>query len=222
MRQLSFGLLLAAGVAAASTASAQSAPEQRSVVTGRPAVFTVQPYVGYMNFGALNEYQGDVRESFDNRAIYGAQASLALTENFSVIGNFGYAKTRPVLKNVSEATQLPRSGSDVGIWLYDANAEYRLPLGIANGAIRPFVQGGAGAVRYSTEADDIRSSSETSVALNAGVGVDVRLGTVGLRLMAKDYLTSLDWARADDVTFRNRESRRANNIALTAGLTIGF
>jgi hypothetical protein len=85
-----------------------------------------------------------------------------------------------------------------------------------------FVQAGAGQLRTSTDASNISSRARTSTALNAGAGVDVSLGTVGLRVMAKDYLTSLDWDQASDVTLRNRASRRANNLALTAGLKVGF
>ena len=84
MRKLIAGFALA--TAAAATLQAQ---EQTSVVTGRPAVFRVQPYVGVMKFGALNEYEGGVRESFDTRAVYGGQASLSVTRNLSVVGNFG-------------------------------------------------------------------------------------------------------------------------------------
>jgi hypothetical protein len=211
------------GFALATTAAATlQAQEQTSVVTGRPAAFRVQPYVGVMKFGALNEYENGVRESFDTRAVYGGQASLSLTQNLSVVGNFGYSRTRPVLKNYAASAQVPTSPSDVGVWLYDANAEYRVPVTVARGAVKPFVQAGAGQVRYSTEATDIRSRSNTSTALNAGAGVDIGLGPVGVRVMAKDYLTSLDWDRVDDVTLRNRASRRANNLAFTAGLTVGF
>ena len=60
--------------------------------------------------------------------------------------------------------------------------------------------------------DDVPSFNET----------EFRIGPVGVRVMAKDYLTSLDWDRVDDVTLRNRASRRANNLAFTAGLTVGF
>ena len=218
MRKLFAGIVLATAAAAA-TAQAQ---EQLSVVTGNPAAFRVQPYVGVVKFGALNEYDNGVRESFDTRPVYGAQASLSLTRNLSVVGNFGYSKTRPVLKNYAASAQTPTTGADVGIWLYDANAEYRLPVTVARGMVTPFVQAGAGQIRYSTDATNITSQSRTSTALNAGAGVDVGLGPVGLRVMAKDYLTSLDWERAEDVTLRNRASRRANNIALTAGLTVGF
>ena len=220
MRKYLVGIALASS---ATVVGAQQQPQEpRSIVTGHAAAFHVTPYVGYMRFGALNEYDGGVRESFDNRPVYGAQASLAVTRNLSVVGNFGYAQTRPVFKNAASSAQVPTSPADVGVWLYDANAEYRLPVAALSGAVRPFVQAGAGQIRYSTEADDISSRSRTSTALNAGLGVDVQMGSVGLRLMAKDYLTSLQWERAEDVSLRGRESQRANNIALTAGLRVGF
>ena len=218
MRKLIAGFALAT-TAAAATSQAQ---EQPSVVTGHPAAVRVQPYVGVVKFGALNEYEGGIRESFDTRAVYGAQAGLSLTKNLSVVGNVGYSKTRPVLKNYAASSQTSLTSSDVGVWLYDANAEYRVPVTVARGMVTPFVQAGAGQIRYSTDATNIRSQSRTSTALNAGAGVDVGLGPVGVRVMAKDYLTSLDWEHTSDVTLRNRASRRANNSALPAGLTVGF
>src|SRR6478672_2860133 len=122
--------LVVVGFALATAAAGRSAAaqEQSSVVTGHPAVFRVQPYVGVMKFGALNEYDNGARDSFDTRAVYGAQAGLSLTRNLSVVGNFGYSRTRPVVKNYAASAQLPTSGSDVGVWLYDANAEYRVPV----------------------------------------------------------------------------------------------
>jgi hypothetical protein len=221
MRTLFIGIALVT-TAAAATAGAQ---EQTSIVTGHAPAIEVTPYAGYINFGSLNDYAGGVRQSFDNRAVLGAQAGLALTRNLSVVGNFAHAQTRPVYKNLPGSAQAQIGASDVGLWLYDANLEYRstrsLPLGTAS--LRPFVQAGAGAVRYTTDDASISSQGKNYVTLNGGVGADLQVrGPIGLRVMAKDYVTSLDWDRANDVTLRDPESRRAHNLAFTAGVKIGF
>jgi hypothetical protein len=46
---------------------------------------------------------------------------------------------------------------------------------------------------------------------------------IGARIMIKDYITSLAWTDADNVTFTdNVDSNVAHNIALTFGLNFGF
>ena len=68
------------------------------VLVGSVPAFQVTvagPTFGVVKFGALN----------DSRAVYGAQAGLSLTKNLSVVGNVGYSKTRPVLKNYAASSQ---------------------------------------------------------------------------------------------------------------------
>lgn len=207
-------LLVGAALATAAVTATAGAQEQTSIVTGHPAAFTVTPYAGYMNFGSVDA--AGVRQSYDNRALVGAQAGLALSQSLSIVGNLAYARTQPTLTSAVSGARLA-TGGDVNQLLYDANLEYKLPL--STGVIRPFVQGGAGAVRYSAGAG---SNSTNRVALNAGVGADVSLGVVGLRVMAKDYVTSPNWNGAGDVTFRGTGASRSNNLALTAGLKVGF
>ena len=117
---------------------------------------------------------------------------------------------------------------DLGIFFYDASLQFRLPFlaGRAGSMVAPFAQVGAGAIKVTPDFDDFRGSGSTTAAFNAGLGVDFQLNqVVGLRLMAKDYITSLDWDEFDDVDNEiraNRKNNVANNIALTAGLNIGF
>jgi hypothetical protein len=192
---------------------------QRSVQSSKPSVFHVAPYVGYMNFGDYREARNGNELSNENAAVYGAQAQLDLSRYISLVGNFGYASTRWTLEGAG-AGGGDLNLRDVGVWLYDGNLQARIPLpyGVATG-ISPFVQVGAGAVRYTRDQNDIGSPSSNNVAFNGGVGVDWQLGRVGLRLMAKDYVTSLDWSDADNISIRDE---RAHNWAFTAGLKFGF
>ena len=187
--------------------------------SSKPAVFTISPYVGYMNFGDYFETSNNIEFSNENGALYGAQAQLDLGRFFSLYGNFGYTSSKFTFENYYGAGQALNL-NDVGVWLYDGGIQLRMPVSRdASSGISPFVQAGGGAVRYSSESDDIRSSSSTNAAFNFGGGIDWQVGKLGIRLMAKDYVTSLDWTDFDNVEL---EDRKAHNWGLTAGFKIGF
>lgn len=187
--------------------------------SSKPAVFTISPYVGYMNFGDYFETSNNIEFSNENGALYGAQAQLDMGRFFSLYGNFGYTSTKFRFENYFGSGQALNL-NDVGVWLYDGGVQLRMP--IAQGASRgisPFVQAGGGAVRYSSDSDDIQSSSSTNAAFNFGGGIDWQVGKLGIRLMAKDYVTSLDWTEFDNVEL---DDRKAHNWGFTAGFKIGF
>src|SRR5829696_4515691 len=180
MKRLVVGVL-ALGAAAAPLAA------QQSTFSNKPAVFTIAPYVGYMNFGDYFETTNGVEFSNENGALYGAQAQLDLGRYFSILGNFGYTSSKFTFENYF-GTGSDLNVSDVGVWLYDGGVQLRLPLSPdAASGISPFVQAGAGAIRFSSDNDDIASSSTTNAAFNFGGGVDWQIGKLGIRLMAKDY-----------------------------------
>jgi hypothetical protein len=204
---------------AAVAAAAAPLAAQQSTLSSKPSVFHVAPYVGYENFGDYRESRNGTELSNENATLFGAQAQLDLSRHFSLVGNFGYASTKWTLEGAGVGDS-DLNLRDVGVWLYDANLQARVPLpyGVATG-ISPFVQVGAGAVRYTNDQNDISSPSSNNVAVNGGVGVDWQLGRVGLRLMAKDYVTSLDWTDAENISIRDK---RAHNWAFSAGLKFGF
>ena len=216
--------LVAAAMVAPAAASAQGMPGEP--VTAGHGSFYLQPYVGYMVFGELADFGNDIDLSNENAPFYGAQAGYSFSPNVSVLGNFGYSKSKSVLKFDNAPDQ--NLTGDLGVFFYDASLQFRLPF-LANSrgsAIAPFAQVGAGAIKVTPDYDDFRGSGRTSAAFNVGAGVDfqIRRG-IGLRLMAKDYITSLEWDEFDDVDNEiraNRKNNVANNIALTAGLNIGF
>lgn len=221
--------MIAAAVAAPAAAHAQVTTPGDTIggmaVTKGHGSFYVQPYVGYMFFGEFAKLSPTASQSYDNAALFGVQAGYSFSPNWSVLGNFGYSKTKGELK-LEDNPNAATSG-DLGITVYDVNLQGRLPfiVGGTNSTISPFAQVGVGAFKISPDFEDV-SKGPTNVAFNFGGGVDFQLTPVlGLRVMAKDYVTSLDWKELDDVDneFRaNKKNNVAHNVGLSAGLNIGF
>lgn len=204
VRLLSASLVLIPGVAGA---------QQRAA----PTVARITPYVGYLTFGDLAT--GPIGTSISNQsaAVYGVQAGLNLTRNIALVGHIGYADS-----NIEVG--LPLIGgfniADSKVLLYDGGVQLRLP-GLLAGreAVVPYVEGGVGAIRYEVRAAGLTTES-TNVAANVGGGVDLQFGrTLGVRLMAKDYIGRFDFR---DISGFNVEGRRAHNVAFGIGLNLGF
>lgn len=204
VRLLSASLVLIPGVAGA---------QQRAV----PTVARITPYVGYLTFGDLAT--GPIGTSISNQstAVYGVQAGLNLTRNIALVGHIGYADS-----NIEVG--LPLIGgfniADSKVLLYDGGLQLRLPGLLAGSeAVVPYVEGGVGAIRYEVRAAGLTTES-TNVAANVGGGVDLQFGrTLGVRLMAKDYIGKFDFR---DISGFSIEGRRAHNVAFGIGLNLGF
>lgn len=188
----------------------------------RPAI-SITPYGGYMWFGELAEIPGGQGLTNDDNWLVGAQVGLRLGAGLSLFGNVAHTRTDFRYEDV-EGDVVDLVSGELGYWLYDAGLELRFGQG---SGLSPFLQAGGGAVRYTAERDDFESQGKTDLQFNFGGGVDLGSGPVGLRIMVKDYLTSLDWT--DFEAFRQQvedddvdRSRVANNIAVTVGLRIGF
>jgi Outer membrane protein beta-barrel domain len=179
----------------------------------------LMPYVGYMMFGDNFRPGAGVRFASDNAVITGAELGLNLGKSFSIVGNVGY--TKPTW-NIGSAT-VPTTSVNASMWLFDGALRLRFPIGEdGNVGARfvPFLQVGAGAIRYSLDDNPFDADGTTNLAFNAGAGADFRLSrSFGLRLMAKDYITSLNWSSASNVDLNDR---RSNNVALNFGLVLGF
>src|SRR5688572_31922823 len=121
MRRLIVGTLVAAAFAAPLAA-------QQATFSSKPAVFTIAPYVGYMNFGDYFETSNNVEFSNENGALYGAQAQLDMGRYLSLYGNFGYTSSKFTFENYFGAGQALNL-DDVGVWLYDGGVQLRMPLG---------------------------------------------------------------------------------------------
>jgi hypothetical protein len=205
--------VLAAAFAAFSATAAEAQYD-------RPTVgFEVTPYAGFMHFGDLFEFSDGRDLSMKDAALLGAQAGIHLGSSWAVLGNFGWASSQFTNDFPSSPTQTV--SPDVNVFLYDGSLQYRIPM---YGAVRPFIQGGVGGIRYRFDDDLNGDRGSSDVAFNAGVGADVQLGrTLGLRLMAKDYITSLSWDDLDAVDFDDGiKGNTAHNLGFSVGLKLGW
>jgi hypothetical protein len=149
--------------------------------------------------------------------MYGAQLGVNLTPNVSLIGNV--ARASGDLK-----VGVPfLGGFSVGqssAWMYDGGLQLSTSLGERSRLpITPFVQVGAGAIRYEVGSSLLKTNA-TNFAANAGLGADIGLGSgVSLRVLAKDYIGKFDVQQA---TSLDVQSQTSHNIGLTGGLKVEF
>lgn len=222
MRKFLVGTALVAAIAA------PAAAQESVAMPGKPSVFSITPYVGYMFFGDYFETRDGLEYTQDNNGIFGAEATIDLGRAVSLVGNFGYAKSRFEFERGGTAPIEVPASNEVGTWFYDGALRLKLPMTMGMSSFAPYVQGGVGAVRYTFDTDDFNDSeSTTNVAYNVGVGALFKFAGVGLRGEVKDYITSLDWKRPSDINDpqdfdRIDGGRVAHNWAVSLGLTIAF
>ena len=195
-------------------------------VTSGHGSFYVGPYAGYMRFGKLDDASNGGKVSMENGLFYGAQAGYSFSPNVSVVANLGYTRSKFIVRDAPGSTTPTNISSDLGTFLYDGNVQFRLPF-IANSmgtTVAPFAQLGAGQIKYSFN-DRLNAGvdqSDTKFTYNVGLGTDLQIRKlIGVRLMAKDYITSFDFDKYYDVA-SSTKSRVSNNLAVTAGLNFGF
>lgn len=181
------------------------------------ASLSISPYAGYMTFGQMLD--GPLSTSLKSSAapVYGLQLNLPLGSTLSIVGNLAY--TEPNLSvGIPIIGDMSFGKSDV--WIYDGGLQLSAPgYGTGDRGIFPFVQGGVGAMKYDVQVSGT-SRNATNTAWNAGVGVDIpMMQNFGLRLLAKDYIGKFDFTQA---TSLNVDAKTTHNIALTAGLRLGF
>lgn len=208
---------LVAGSIASAFALMPLAAPLAAQASGSGTVLHVSPYVGYMVFG--DYLKGPIGTSLSNAPgpVYGTQVGLSLAPNLSLVGNLGYSSSDikvgvPILGGVSVGHS--------SVLLYDADLEY--DLGTSKGgaaAFTPFIQAGAGAMRYNVDAS-IVSTNATNFAGNVGVGGDFTIGRgMALRVLAKDYIGKFNF---QDATGLGINGQTAHNLAFTAGLRFDF
>lgn len=206
VHRLTAAALVAASVSLAGDAGAQ-----------KPVVARVTPYAGYLMFGDYADGPIGTRISNQNAAVYGVQLGLDLTRNVALVGNLGYSDSNvrvglPIIGGINVA--------DSKVLLYDAGLQFRLPALSSLGAgITPFLEAGAGAMRYEVRAGPLTTNA-TNFAGNFGGGIDLQLNrNIALRGQVKDYVGKFDFREA--TTF-DINSRVAHNVAFSVGLNLGF
>ena len=216
-------LLVVLGMAAVLAGPAQAQQPGQPVTSGSGS-FYLSPYAGYIWYGDLFEFGEDIEFTNDDGFMWGAQAGFSFSPNFSLLANFAYNKSN---FEVEDPTGTPTSASgDIGVFMYDGNLQFRMPFltNTVGSWIAPLGQVGVGAIKYSADTDDFNSDGETNVAFNFGIGGDFQLGErLGMRVMLKDYITSLSWTDVGSVDFDDDvEDNVAHNWALSFGLNFGF
>ena len=220
-------------VVCAAQAAAAAAPlgAQESVVTRRPSVFHITPYIGYMAYGDHFEFTDGTEYTNDNAPIYGGQLGLDISRYTSIVANFGYSKTAFEFERdvAGTANDFETRIDGVGVFVYDANLHLKAPILMGMTAVSPFVQGGVGAIKFSEDRDDIRGSGATNIAYNVGLGADFQVAGIGVRAMAKDYMSSFDWPdlKSSPTGSTNNfqglgDKSISHNWAFSLGLKIGF
>lgn len=178
-----------------------------------PAGWELTPYAGYVMFDDLVSGPLGTSLGAGNGPILGLQVSVDLVPGVKLYGHGAHAS------GSMRAGAPIIGGFDFGgstAWLYDAGIELGLPRA---GGPAPFVQVGAGGIHQRFEISGIGTDA-TSFAVNAGVGLDVPLGSrAGLRLMARDYIGRFDFQEA--VAFDVDDDIK-HNVAVTAGLRFSF
>jgi hypothetical protein len=194
--------LAAVGVLAGRSAVAQTSPR-----------IEVTPYAGYMIFGDF--VKGPLGTSISNAggALLGAQLGVAITPNVALVGNAARASGDinvgiPFLDGISVGSS--------SAWMFDGALQLSLPL--PERAFTPFVQLGAGAMRHEVKIG--LSTDATNFVGTVGAGADFGLTrSIGLRVMAKDYIGRFDVREATTLDY---EPEIAHNFGFSAGLKIAF
>jgi hypothetical protein len=203
-------IVMALGAIAAPTfASAQQAATS--------GVVRVTPYVGLISFGSIADGPLGTSIASQPAMVYGAQVGVNLTPNVALVGNVGYASSSievglPIIGGL-------RVGNSKAL-LYDGGLQLRLPgvTSLGSGVV-PFIEGGAGAIRYEVSAGPVATTS-TNFAANFGGGVDLQPSKgLGARLMAKDYVGKFDFREAIGFDFSGKTT---HNFVVGVGLNIGF
>ena len=210
---VSLAIVAAASALVALPAHAQYVKKNHSAETS----LSISPYVGYMAFGDL--VNGPLNTTLKTAAapVYGAQLNLPLGSTLSIVGNVAYTQPNlsvgiPILGDISFGKS--------NVWLYDAGLQLSAPgYGTGDRGIFPFVQVGGGTMKYDVQVSGT-SRNATNAAFNAGIGADIPLAqNIGLRLVARDYIGKFDFNQATSI---NVDAKTSHNVALAAGLKLGF
>ena len=169
--------------------------------TPRPR-FEARPFVGaYFP-------TGDHRDLLSDAIAVGLQGGYAISPHLSLVATFGLT--------TSSDKRIPLD-DDLDLFSYDIGAELskELALGDRGITLSPFVGVGAGGRTYDYR--DRGTSSETNFAGYGAIGGQLRLGTVGVRVEARDYVSSFK-----GLTGELRERSTRNDVSVVTALSLSF
>ena len=197
---------------------AQPAAAQYRVHYGFYQAPPMQPsvtlYGGYMNLGQyVNGALGTSAASGD-AGLLGGQVTLPLSPNFALVGNVAHANSNLIF--FAPTGGGPTIGNSE-VWLFDGDVQLSAPFrGYGAHWVNPFLQFGAGAMRYETQ-NSLGGTSATNFAFNVGGGLDYYVSrNVAFRILAKDYIGYLN--NNPSVYPYSYNARYPNNWSISGGL----
>jgi hypothetical protein len=151
---------------------------------------SVTLYGGYMNLGQYVNGPLGTSASSGDAGLLGGQLTLPLSPNFALVGNVAHANSNLVF--FAPTGGGPTIGN-TEVWLFDGDAQLSAPFrGYGAHWVNPFVQFGAGAMRYETQ-NTLGGTSSTNFTFNVGGGLDYYVSRgVAFRVLAKDYIGHWD------------------------------
>lgn len=219
-RVLAVAMLLIASAALARPAAAQYRVHYGYYPGSPPTDPSVTVYGGYMDMGHYVDGPLGTSESGGDAGLLGAQLTIPLSPNLAIVGNAAHANSTLVF-------DVPAGGGPtIGnseVWLFDGDLQLSAPFRGSQGHwINPFLQLGAGAMRYETQNTD-GSASSTNFAFNVGGGLDYYLSrSVGIRVLAKDYIGHWSTPYSGYSYGYYNGGRYTNNMSISAGLLFGL
>ena len=192
---------LALAVFAALTAFAVRAKAQ----SPSQSTFHLRPVVGAL------VATGDERDVLKNAVLVGGQAAYAINSNFALVGSFGWSPSE-------DKTTTPRPKLD--LYQYDLGIEGRASDLTSGTAIstRPFASSAAARGPTISATSPARAPRPIrSATVLSGSTWASRAGRIGLRLEARDNVTSFKGLRGE-----LQDRKASNDVQFAAGLTFGF
>lgn len=224
-------LLVTAGlvVVLAAPASGQMVMTEGQGQARAPIAVSVTPLGGFVRFG--NHFETTAPLTFSNKEnsyLVGGEVNIGIRPTVSVYLGANYGRSEWTFANYF-GTNNRLFLKKVHTVLYEGGLQFhaRQPtmMGLGTGAV-PFVQLGVGAHGYYPVRDPLnvpgeeafQTTGNTNFAYNVGVGADINAGRFGIRLLAKDYLSSLHWVDGRNPKITGK--KLVSNFALQAGLNV--
>lgn len=212
--------LMAAGVCALAL-HAGAMPASGQKMLGQ--MVSAHGYMGGIRLDNLYQFDDGTSVEQLSGTLMGGQLGVGVSPSVSIFANVATTSTTMYLGAVDGVTLGESFGHDVLLW--DVNVQMRKPFW-QESVFNPVMQLGLGQIRttsspgWDSSLEDVR----TAPTLNAGLGFDLQFGnTFGLRVMAKDYLTTIAWENTSDTRFNSAATEaESHNLAYHVGLTLGF